>query len=80
MEIMCTVSPYQGFKSPSLRQTEAKLDLLRFFVGALRRGNKPPVILGEEKTLVYVNKTSRVIIVNGLATALLKYRGGFKRC
>lgn len=49
-------------------------------IGALRRGNKPPVILGEEKTLVYVNKTSRVIIVNGLATALLKYRGGFKRC
>lgn len=56
------------------------LDFAVIFTGVFRRGNKPQVLLGEEKTLVYENKTSHDIIVNGLATALLKYQGGFKQC
>ena len=51
-----------------------------FYIGVFRRGNNPLVLLGEEKTLVYENKTSYDIMVNGLATALLKYQGGFKQC
>ena len=40
----------------------------------------PQFYWGKIKTLVYENKTSYDIIVNGLATALLKYQGGFKQC
>ncbi len=49
-----------------------------YMFGVFRRGNKPPVLPEEEKTLVYENKTSYDIMVNGLATALLKYQGCFK--
>ena len=35
---------------------------------------------GKKKALACENKTSCDIIVNGLATALLKYQGGFKQC
>ena len=45
--------------------------------GAFRRGNKPPVLLGEDKKAL-AKKNLYDIIVNGLATALLKiYHGGF---
>ena len=40
----------------------------------------PQFYWGKIETLVYENKTSHDIIVNGLATALLKYQGGFKQC
>lgn len=48
--------------------------------GAFRRGNKPPVLPGEDKSFSIINKISCDIMVNGLATALLKYQGGFKQC
>jgi len=40
----------------------------------------PQFYWGKIKALAYANKTSSDIIVNGLATALLKYQGGFKQC
>ena len=47
------------------------------FFGVFRRGNKPPVLPGDNKKLQQ-KKNLRDIIVNGLATALLEiYHGGF---
>lgn len=40
----------------------------------------PQFYWGKIKALAYENKTAYDIIVNGLATALLKYQGGFKQC
>ena len=46
-------------------------------LGVFRRGNKPPVLPGDNKKLQQ-KKNLRDIIVNGLATALLEiYHGGF---
>ncbi len=46
-------------------------------IGVFRRGNKPPVLPGDNKKLQQ-KKNLRDIIVNGLATALLEiYHGGF---
>ena len=43
----------------------------RFYIGALRRGNKPVVEPEEEKSFSN-RKTLHDIIVNGLGSALLK--------
>ena len=53
------------------------LTSIAFFIGVFRRGNKPPVLPGDNKKLQQ-KKNLRDIIVNGLATALLEiYHGGF---
>ena len=50
---------------------------MALLVGVFRRGNKPPVLPGDNKKLQQ-KKNLCDIIVNGLATALLKrYHGGF---
>ena len=65
-------SPTRGAKKP-----EYALRTLVFFFGVFRRGNKPPVLPGDNKKLQQ-KKNLRDIIVNGLATALLEiYHGGF---
>ena len=70
---------------------EFQLSLLweLFFVGPFRGGNKPPVLLGvgngrsknkngelKASRKAYTEEKPPSIIVNGLATALLKIQGG----
>ena len=62
---------------------------LRSFIGPFRGGNKPPVLLGvrnersknkngelKASRKAYTEEKPPSIIVNGLATALLKIQGG----
>ena len=51
-----------------------------FFLVPLGVDINPQFYWGKIKALAYENKTAYDIIVNGLATALLKYQGGFKQC
>ena len=64
-------------KDKKNKEKSARIILRIFYVGVFRRGNKPPVLPGDNKKLQQ-KKNLRDIIVNGLATALLEiYHGGF---
>ena len=56
------------------------VDFMCVFLVPLGVDINPQFYWGKIKALAYENKTAYDIIVNGLATALLKYQGGFKQC